>query len=122
MAKRPMKKSESKVYKQLLLELRARLRGDVTTMADAALKDASDARLSIHMADAGTDNFEQEFTLSLLASDGDTLEAIETSLERIEDGKYGLCVECEGTIPKTRLNAIPHTSFCVKCAERSQLR
>lgn len=117
MAKRPMKKSESKVYKEQLLLLRSRLRGDVNTMADAALKDASDARLSIHMADAGTDNFEQEFTLGLLASDGDTLEAIEAALERIEGGRFGLCTECEAPIPKTRLNALPHTPHCVKCAE-----
>ena len=120
MAKRAMKKTESKVFKQQLLMLRARLRGDVTAMADAALKDASEARLSIHMADAGTDNFEQEFTLSLLANEGDTLELIEAALERIEDGKFGLCQDCEGTIPKTRLNALPYTPFCVKCAEKLQ--
>jgi len=117
-----MKKSDAKVYKEKLLSLRSRLRGDVTTMADAALKDSSDAALSIHMADAGTDNFEQEFTLSLLASDGDTLAAIEAALVRIEDGKFGLCEECESTIPKTRLNALPHTPHCVKCAEKVQLR
>ena len=122
MAKRAMKKSEAKVYKEKLLDLRSRLRGDVTTMADAALKDSSDAALSIHMADAGTDNFEQEFTLSLLASDGDTLAAIEAALIRIEDGKFGLCEECENAIPKTRLNALPHTPHCVKCAEQVQLR
>lgn len=90
-------------------------------MADAALKDASEARLSIHLADAGTDNFEQEFTLSLLANEGDTLELIEAALERIEEGKYGLCTDCELTIPKTRLNALPYTPFCVKCAEKAQL-
>ena len=122
MAKRAMKKSESKVYREQLLLLRARLRGDVNTMADAALKDASDARLSIHMADAGTDNFEQEFTLSLLASDGDTLESIESALVRIEEGRYGLCEECDNPIPKTRLNALPHTPYCVKCAEKVQVR
>lgn len=121
MAKRAMKKSESKVYKEQLLQLRARLRGDVNAMADAALKDASDARLSIHLADAGTDNFEQEFTLSLLASDGDTLEAIEAALIRIEEGRFGICEECEQPIPKTRLNALPHTPHCVKCAEKVQL-
>ena len=121
MAKRVMKKAELKVYKEQLLQLRSRLRGDVTAMADAALKDASEARLSIHLADAGTDNFEQEFTLSLLANEGDTLELIEAALERIEDGRYGLCVECESTIPKMRLNAIPYTPFCVKCAEKAQL-
>lgn len=120
MAKKAMKKTDSRVFKQQLLVLRARLRGDVTAMADAALKDASEARLSIHQADAGTDNFEQEFTLSLLANEGDTLELIESALERIEDGRFGLCVECESTIPKTRLNALPYTPFCVKCAEKAQ--
>ena len=122
MVKRTMKKTESKVFKQQLLMLRARLRGDVTAMADAALKDASEARLSIHMADAGTDNFEQEFTLSLLANEGDTLELIEEALERIEEGKFGLCQECENSIPKTRLNALPYTPYCVKCAEKAQPR
>lgn len=122
MVKRPMKKTETRVYKQQLIDLRARLRGDVTTMADAALKDASDARLSIHMADAGTDNFEQEFTLGLLANEGDTLEKIELALQRIEDRRFGQCVECESAIPKTRLNAIPYTAYCVKCAEKVQDR
>lgn len=117
-----MKKTEVKIYKEKLLNLRARLRGDVTTMADAALKDASDARVSIHLADAGTDNFEQEFTLSLLASDGDTLSAIEEALIRIEEDQFGLCIECEAVIPKTRLNALPHTPHCIKCAEKVQLR
>ena len=122
MAKKAMKKADAKVFKEKLLGLRARLRGDVNTMADAALKDASDARLSIHLADAGTDNFEQEFTLSLLASDGDTLEAIEEALVRIEDGEYGLCVECKSVIHKTRLNALLHTAYCVRCAEQIQVR
>ncbi len=117
MAKRPMKKAETNVYKEKLLALRARLRGDVTTMADAALKDSSDAALSIHMADAGTDNFEQEFTLGLLANDGERLEKIEMALQRIEEKTFGCCVECEAVIPKTRLNAIPYTKHCVKCAD-----
>lgn len=121
MAKRPMKKTETKVYKQRLIDLRARLRGDVSAMADAALRDASASRLSIHMADAGTDNFEQEFTLSLLADDGNRLEKIERALQRIEERQYGICLECETNIPKMRLNAIPYTEYCVKCAEKIQL-
>lgn len=121
MTKRPMKKAETKVYKERLIELRARLRGDVSTMANGALKDSSAFRLSIHQADAGTDNFEQEFTLGLLANDGDRLERIELALQRIEDREFGICLECETSIPKTRLNAIPYTEHCVKCAEKMQL-
>ncbi len=119
-----MKKSESKVYKNQLLGLRSRLRGDVNAMADAALrKPRSEASgdlssMPIHMADVGTDAFEQEFTLSLMEHEGGALEQIEAALVRIEDGLYGVCVECEGKIPKTRLEVLPHTPYCVKCAEK----
>jgi DnaK suppressor protein len=119
-----MKKIESKVFKTLLLGLRSRLRGDVNALADAALrKPRSEASgdlssMPIHMADVGTDAFEQEFTLSLMEHDGDALEQIEAALVRIEDGLYGVCVECEGKIPKARLEVLPHTPYCVKCAEK----
>ena len=113
-----MKKADMKIYKERLLDLRARLRGDVSRMADAALggegMDASS--MPIHMAELGSDNFEQEFTLSLMATEEDTLGMIEAALERIEDGTFGICVDCGGPIPKTRLNAIPYTPMCVKCA------
>lgn len=123
-----MKKADLKSYKEKLLVLRARLRGDVSAMADAALgKSRSEANgdlssMPIHMADIGSDNFEQEFTLSLLENDGSTLDQIEQALERIEEGIYGRCTECDGIVPKMRLNAIPYTPFCVKCAERIQTR
>jgi RNA polymerase-binding protein DksA len=123
-----MKKVETKVYKELLLKLRARLRGDVSAMADAALnKTRSEASgdlssMPIHMADVGTDNFEQEFTLSLMETEETALEQIESALERIEEGTYGVCLDCGGKIPKTRLNAIPFTPFCVKCASKLEDR
>jgi DnaK suppressor protein len=121
-----MKTSEMKAYKERLLSLRARLRGDVNQMADAALnKRRSEANgdlssMPIHMADIGSDNFEQEFTLSLMESEEGTLEQIETSLERIEEGTYGQCEECGVKIPKTRLNAIPYASLCIKCASEHE--
>ena len=119
-----MKKSEMRPYKELLLGLRARLRGDVTTMAEAALsKTRSEASgdlssMPIHMADVGSDNYEQEFTLNLLQNEEETLDQIAAALERIEDGIYGSCIECDGRITKPRLKAIPFTPFCIKCASK----
>ena len=121
-----MKKSETKVYKELLLAMRARLRGDVHAMADAALnKTRAEASgdlslMPIHMADVGTDNYEQEFTLSLMQNEEGVLDLVESALERIEDGDYGVCVDCQGRIPKTRLSALPYTPFCVKCASKAE--
>jgi len=123
-----MKKAELKVFKDRLVSLRARLRGDVTAMAEAALsKTRTEASgdlssMPIHMADVGSDNYEQEFTLSLMQSEEETLDQIEAALERIEDGVYGACVECDGRISKKRLNAIPHTPFCIKCASQLEGR
>ncbi len=123
-----MKKTESKVYKNQLLVLRARLRGDVTGLTEAALGQTRSesngdlSRMPIHMADMGTDAFEQEFTLSLLEHDGTVLDQIEGALERIEDGTYGVCTECESKIPKTRLNVLPFTPHCVKCADHAPSR
>ena len=123
-----MKKSEIKEFKDRLLGLRARLRGDVTAMAEAALsKTRSEASgdlssMPIHMADVGSDNYEQEFTLSMMQSEEETLDQIEAALERIEDGVYGSCVECDGRISKKRLNAIPFTPFCIKCASQIEGR
>jgi len=100
------------------------LRGDVTAMADAALrKTRSEANgdlssMPIHMADIGSDNYEQEFTLSLMQTDEMTLESIEGAIERIEEGLFGLCEDCSGVISKARLNAIPYTPLCIKCAQK----
>ena len=90
-----------------LKKSRSEANGDLSTMP-------------IHMADMGSDNFEQEFTLSLMENEGVTLEQIESSLERIEEGSYGQCEECGVKIPKARLNAIPYANLCVRCAEQQE--
>jgi len=117
-----MKKSDMLVFKEKLHVIRARLRGDVTAMAEIALRksgiEGSDSNaMPIHMAELGSDNFEQEFTLGLMEADEGTLDQIDLALERIGEGSFGSCVQCEGVISKARLNAIPYTAVCIKCAE-----
>lgn len=116
-----LKKAEVRPFKELLIELRARLRGDVSTLANAALSasgsgGSSSSAVPSHIADMGSDTYEQDNTILLMNTEGETLTQIEGALERIEDGLYGFCTECSGRIPKTRLKAIPYTPYCVKCA------
>ena len=120
-----MKKAEALAYKEKLHAIRARLRGDVTAMAEVALRksgmEGSDSNaMPIHMAELGSDNFEQEFTLGLMEAEEDTLTLIEAALERVDRGSFGRCIECEGQISKARLNAIPYTPVCIKCAEQRE--
>jgi DnaK suppressor protein len=119
-----MKAAEIKVFRAALETMRARLRGDVSTMAEAALrKTRSEASgdlssMPIHMADIGTDAFEQEFTLSLMATEEETLELVEEALAKIRARKYGTCDECGSVIAKKRLEAIPFAPLCIRCAEK----
>ncbi|MFV0444308.1 MAG: TraR/DksA family transcriptional regulator [Planctomycetaceae bacterium] len=110
-------------FKDLLLDLRARLRGDVKQLSDGALDDGGESKSPTHMAELGTDAYERDFALSLMENDQETLEEISAALKRIDDGTYGLCEACvaegksatKSAIPKQRLKAIPHARNCVDC-------
>ncbi|MGA2258132.1 MAG: TraR/DksA family transcriptional regulator [Thermoguttaceae bacterium] len=110
------------LHRERLLALRARLLGDMTQMEDNALnKDHSrTTSMPTNMAELGSDNSDQELTLSLLGSDKDALDQIETAIARTEDGSYGRCEECGGRIPRSRLEAIPYAALCVHCASHRE--
>jgi RNA polymerase-binding protein DksA len=113
-------------YRQALLSLRSRLNGDVTHLAGEAFRTSggetsgSLSNTPLHMADLGTDNFEQEFTLSLLENGEQRLEEIADALHRIDQGTYGACEDCHKPIPAARLEAVPFTRHCVECARKLQ--
>ncbi len=122
-----MKKNGVDVYRQQLLSLRARCNGDVSALAEEALKkNAQDSTnlssMPIHMADIGTDAFDHEFTLSLLENEQEVLGEIDAALQRIDAGAFGKCEECQGKIPVDRLRAIPYTRYCVACARKLEER
>ena len=55
---------------------------------------------------------------SLLAELGDReLIRIERALARWQLGTFGICASCEKSIPLARLNALPHTAFCIGCEQ-----
>jgi DnaK suppressor protein len=118
LAKPTTDKNNLDIYRSRLLDLRSRLRGEMGRMADAALGQgrSETSSLPIHLADLGSDNFEQELTLSLVGSEKEALDKIEVALERIAEGSYGKCEECGKKIPESRLEAIPYTAVCVQCA------
>jgi DnaK suppressor protein len=123
---KPLTDQDRTELKEILLNLKSRLQGDVGYLVDAALgkeqdNDAGDlSHVPIHMADQGSDNFERDFSLTRMESETETLEKVEESLERIEDGSYGRCTSCRANIPKDRLNVLPFADLCVKCASRQE--
>ena len=120
----PLTKRELESFRQLLLAKRATLVGDVTNMTDEALRksrqdSAGDlSNMPIHMADIGSDNFEQEFTLGLIENEHAMLREIDAALQRIEDRTYGICLGTGKPIAKLRLRAKPWAKHCIEHARR----
>jgi RNA polymerase-binding transcription factor DksA len=118
--------AELETYRNRLVALHTRIRGDVATMAEGTLSQSRSeaagdlSAMPLHMADIGTDNFEREHTLSFIQSDSKTLKLIEEALARIKNGTYGICEDCGCSIPKVRLNVLPYTASCVRCVELEQ--
>ncbi|MBI2901535.1 MAG: TraR/DksA C4-type zinc finger protein [Planctomycetes bacterium] len=120
---RGLSKKELDEFKTLLTLRRRILLGDVSTLEAEALKKGTDSELStlpLHMADLGTDSFEQDITLGLMETESDELQEIEEALARIKDGSFGLCESCKKSIPKARLRAIPYTRLCVECKKKEE--
>ena len=123
-----LKSEELQSFRQALLSLQARLRGDLDQMTDEALKrnqpDSSGnlSNVPLHMADVGTENYDQEFTLGLIENEQETLEQIRDALGRIDAGRYGRCEECGDSIARPRLQALPYTRYCIECARKMEDR
>jgi len=66
-------------------------------------------------ADAATDTFTQELDMTMLSKYRHRLEQIRHALERMEAGRYGVCVRCHTKIGEARLDAIPETPYCRDC-------
>src|SRR6185295_6419478 len=58
--------------------------------------------------------------LALKQTDSKLLRAIEEAIHRIDQGIYGICVECEGEIAPARLEAVPWTRVCIDCKMKQQ--
>lgn len=112
---------ELREFKELLLAKRAELCGDVEHLTSEALNHKGGGRgehsaMPIHMADLGSDNWEQEFTLGLIASEKAIVRDIDDACARIQKKTYGICVATHKPISKARLRAKPWAKYCIEYA------
>jgi DnaK suppressor protein len=106
-------------FRDLLLAKRGEIVGDMSAMEREALRTSGGSNLStlpIHMADMGTDNYEQEFTLGLVETERKLLREINHALSKIQNGTYGICEGTGKPISKPRLEAQPWARFSIEYA------
>jgi RNA polymerase-binding transcription factor DksA len=85
---------------------------------------------SLHMAEQGTDAMEREKTFLYAQRENKFLGYLEDALKRIDNGTYGICVECIEEpqhlcptcplIPKARLEAVPHSQLCLPMKQKQE--
>lgn len=116
------KKADLQRYQEKLLEKRDSLQGDLRSMESQAFRQSGTESAPNHMADYGSDTFEQDFTLGLIESDEKVLVQILEALVRIEKGSFGICESCSIDIPAARLDVLPWAALCVKCQSQVERR
>ncbi len=103
-------KADLTKYKKILETQLASLRGDVGSMRDEALR-ASEQDASVdHLADQGTDNYDQGFMLGLIENEEETIKLIEEALDRIDgngDWPFGECPLCAEEIAEAKERKVP---------------
>lgn len=105
--------------RQRLLDLRDDLVDAVSGMARDTIRNAPEGSEASgsgqHQGDAGSDAYDRDFALSVLAKEQDALYEIEQALYRIKHGSYGICEMSSRKIPQARLEAIPFARLTVEC-------
>jgi RNA polymerase-binding protein DksA len=116
-----MTDQELQHYKKKLLEKLVGLKQSIQDMGESVLErsrmDATGdiTNIPTHIADISADSFWQDLTLGLIENKERVIKNIESALERIENGSYGICENCNEEISKKRLDHVPYTKLCINC-------
>jgi len=122
--KTPFNKKDLDKFRAILLRKRAELVGDVSTMENEALKGESGSlsNLPQHIAEQGSEAYEQSLALDLAAADRKLIKEIDDALKRIEDGTYGVCELTGKPIKAERLEELPWARYSIEAARELERR
>ena len=121
-------KAKLKQFRKSIEKRMEEIAEDMGDIHDGILDNSNDSEgssqesvFSVHMADAGTDSFEQEKNYILMGSESDYYKNLEVALDRIDDGIFGICKICAELIPEERMLEVPNATKCVGCKEKEKL-
>ncbi len=122
--KSPYGKKELAHFRQILLRKRAELVGDVSQMESEALKGGSGSlsNLPQHMAEQGSDTYDQSLALEIAATDRKLIREIDDAIKRIDNGTYGVCELTGKPINAERLEELPWARYSIEAARELERR
>ncbi len=129
-------KKDLEHFKKIILEKRDEIIEQLQNLKEQMLDPSTgeyineNSPYSLHMAEQGTDAMEREKTFLYAQRETKFLGYLEDALKRIENGTYGICIECIEEpqhlcetcplIPKARLEAVPHSQLCLPMKQRQE--
>lgn len=129
-------KKDLEHFKKIILEKRDEILEQLQNLKEQMLDPSTgeyineNSPYSLHMAEQGTDAMEREKTFLYAQRETKFLGYLEDALKRIENGTYGICIECIEEpqhlcetcplIPKARLEAVPHSQLCLPMKQRQE--
>jgi DnaK suppressor protein len=113
-----MPKKELEKYRRLLQEKKTVLLAELVKTRNAEEETTEESTQDI--ADKAVSSYTREFLYSFNDAERSTLQQIDQALSRIEDGSYGLCLNCSSPMSEKRLTAIPWSRHCVECQELAE--
>jgi len=129
-------KKELEHFREIILEKRDEILEQLQNLREQMLDPTTgeyineNSPYSLHMAEQGTDAMEREKTFLYAQRENKFLGYLEDSLKRIDNGTYGICLECIEEpqhlcptcplIPKARLEAVPHSQLCLPMKQKQE--
>lgn len=103
-------------FKKTLLKEREQIVGEVKQIYESSKQMGQDGIQDI--GDEAANIYNKQILLSLNENERMRLQEVDESLDRIENGTFGICEECGGPIGLKRLEANPMAKYCVSCKTR----
>jgi DnaK suppressor protein len=112
-----MATAKFKKQRELLLQDKARLEGELTQMHSEATvsEERREGSPFGKREEEATETLELEKRLGLENRMRQEIAAIEHTIDKIDKGTYGICDNCGKAIPEDRLEALPQANLCIEC-------
>ena len=108
-----MNRSEIERYRAMLEAKKTEFSFGLRSWEDIAIEKTADQLDEVQFAG------ERELAIRNSDRESRLLQSIRSALARMEDGSYGVCLQCDTQINPKRLSAVPWAAYCVRCQEEA---
>ena len=108
-----MNKKKLNLFRSQLESIRSELLGDVEK-SNQNIKESETGQMA-DISDHAARTYNRQLEGELGEQEWQKLKQVDVAIEKISEGDYGVCTQCEDSIPEARLKVVPYTEFCTHC-------